>query len=296
MITGDSACASGDSSSAPPTVKGFAPQPIRYGHPGRFGDGGMGSQGVLDLKRPHPITSHDDHLIGASREWGRVLGVLVRMIAGQILPPIEMFYQGQEENFSPQGLRGNPAAPCSHGRPGTPTFRSGDRSYSFIFFGVNCDHKSLATPMVGEKSGELRAPRRRTGRLFPQLPAAHRPLAERAAGGSLHRGRLRGPDPRARTSHPADHRGLRLGVARRVPAPRMQSAGCEHPQQVAGGAADLSHLRRPLATLRSLAGTTARTCRRRVGTGRGYRPIVIGLKQSTSPERHEDILHKTDSA
>jgi hypothetical protein len=26
------------------------------------------------------------------------------------------------------------------------------------------------------------------------LPAAHRPLAERAAGGSLHRGRLRGPD------------------------------------------------------------------------------------------------------
>jgi hypothetical protein len=80
----------------------------------------MGSQGILDLQRPDPITSHDDHLIDASREWARVLGVLVRMIAEQILAPIERFYQGQEENFSPQGLRGNPAAPCSHGRPGTP--------------------------------------------------------------------------------------------------------------------------------------------------------------------------------
>ena len=41
--------------------------------------------------------------------------------------------------------------------------------------------------------------RRRTGRVFPRLPATRRPLAERAAGGSLHRGRLRGPDPRAGT-------------------------------------------------------------------------------------------------
>jgi hypothetical protein len=80
----------------------------------------MGSQGILDLKRPNPITSHDDHLIGASREWARVLGVLVRTIAGQILAPIERFYQGQEENFSPQGLRGNHATPCSHGRRRTP--------------------------------------------------------------------------------------------------------------------------------------------------------------------------------
>jgi hypothetical protein len=80
-------------------VKGFAPQPIRYGHPGRFGDGGMGSQGILALKRRNPITSHDDHLIGASREWARVLGMLVRTIAEQILAPIERFYQGQEENF-----------------------------------------------------------------------------------------------------------------------------------------------------------------------------------------------------
>ncbi len=63
--------------------------------------------------------------------------------------------------------------------------------------------------------------RRRIGRVFPRVPAAHRPLAERAAGGSLHRGRLRGPHPRARTSHPADHRCLRSGVARSVPAPGM---------------------------------------------------------------------------
>jgi YVTN family beta-propeller protein len=94
------------------------------------------------------------------------------------------------------------------------------------------------------------------------LPAAHRPLADRAAGGSLHRGRLRGPDPRTRTSHPADHRGLRPGVARRVPAPRIESAGCEDSQQVADPAADLSHLRRALATLRTLAGAAARARRR----------------------------------
>ena len=103
--------------------------------------------------------------------------------------------------------------------------------------------------------------RRRTGRVFPRLPAAHRPLAERAAGGSLHRGRLRRPDPRARTSHPADHRGLRPGVARFVPAPRIQSAGGEDPQQVANPAADLSHLRRALATLPTLAGSAARARR-----------------------------------
>ncbi len=103
--------------------------------------------------------------------------------------------------------------------------------------------------------------RRRTGRVFPQLPAAHRPLAERAAGGSLHRSRLRRPDPRARTSHPADHRGLRPGVARFVPASRIQSTSGEDPQQVADPAADLSHLRRALATLRTLAGTAARARR-----------------------------------
>ena len=102
--------------------------------------------------------------------------------------------------------------------------------------------------------------RRRTGRVFPQLPAAHRALAERAAGGSLHRGRLRGPDPRARTSDPADHRGLRTGVARGVLAPRIQSEGCEDPQQVADPTADLSHLRRAVATLRTLAGAVARAC------------------------------------
>ena len=134
--------------------------------------------------------------------------------------------------------------------------------------------------------------RRRTGRVFPRLPAAHRPLAERAAGGSLHRGRLRGPDPRARTSHPADHRGLRPGVARRLPAPRIESAGGEDPQQVANPAADLSHLRRALATLRTMAGAPARARRRRVGTGRGYRPIMIGLKQP--PPHRKDT--KTTSA
>ena len=103
--------------------------------------------------------------------------------------------------------------------------------------------------------------RRRTGRVFSRLPAAHRPLAERAAGGSLHRGRLRRLDPRARTSHPADHRRLRLAVARRVPAPRIQSAGGEDSQQVANPAADLSHVRRALATLRTLAGTPVRAGR-----------------------------------
>ena len=33
-----------------------------------------------------------------------------------------------------------------------------------------------------------------------------------------------------------------------------------------------------------------------VETGRGYRPIVIGLKQPTSPERLQDNVHETDSA
>ena len=103
--------------------------------------------------------------------------------------------------------------------------------------------------------------RRRTGRVFSQLPAAHRPLAERAAGRSFHRSRLRRPDPRTRTSHPADHRRLRLAVARRVPAPRIQSAGGEDSQQVANPAADLSHVRRALATLRTLAGTPVRAGR-----------------------------------
>src|ERR1017187_4072026 len=138
--------------------------------------------------------------------------------------------------------------------------------------------------------------RRRTGRVFPELPAAHRPLAGSASCGSVHRGRLRGADPRARTSHPPDYRSLRPGVARRLPAPRMQSAGCEDPQQVADPAADLSHLGRALATLRTLAGAPARARRRRVGTGRGYRPFVIELKQPTSPERHQGNVHETDSA
>ena len=57
--------------------------------------------------------------------------------------------------------------------------------------------------------------------------------------------------------------------------PESQSAGREDPQQVADPAADLSHLRRALATLRTLAGAPARARRRRAGTGRGYRPIVI---------------------
>ena len=45
--------------------------------------------------------------------------------------------------------------------------------------------------------------------------------------------------------------------------PESQSAGCENSQQVAGPAADLSHLRRALATLRTLAGAPARARRRR---------------------------------
>ena len=92
----------------------------------------------------------------------------------------------------------------------------------------------------------------------------------------------RAPEP----VDPADHRGLRLGVARRLPAPRTQSAGREDAEQVADPAADLSHLRRALATLRTLAGPAARAPRRRVGTGCAYRhPIVIGL---SSPPRRRD--------
>ena len=126
----------------------------------------------------------------------------------------------------------------------------------------HCNRHGAVDPSNSFPSGPGVSDRRcRTGRVFPRLPAAHRPLAERAAGGSLHRGRLRGPDPRARTSHPADHRGLRPGVGRRMPAPRMQSAGGEHAQQVASPAADLSHLRRALATLRTLAGAPARARR-----------------------------------
>jgi tetratricopeptide (TPR) repeat protein len=157
-----------------------------------------------------------------------------------------------------------------------------------------CSRHSAVDPSNSFPSGPAVSDRRcRTGRVFPQLSAAHQPLAERAACESLHRGRLRGPDPRARTSHPPDHRGLRSGVGRRVPAPRMQSTGCEDPQQVADPAADLSQLRRALATLRTLAGAPARAPRRRIGTGREYRPIVIGLKPPTSPERHEDNVHET---
>ena len=95
--------------------------------------------------------------------------------------------------------------------------------------------------------------RRRTGCVFPWLPAAHQPLAGRTAGGSLHRGRLRRPDVRARTGHPADHRSLRAAVARRVPSPRMQSAAHKDPQHVADSPADLSHLGRALAPLRAVA-------------------------------------------
>jgi len=51
---------------------------------------------------------------------------------------------------------------------------------------------------------------------------------------------------------------------------------------VADPAADLSHFRRALATLRMLAGAPARARRRRVGTERGYRPIVIGLRPSST--------------
>ena len=72
--------------------------------------------------------------------------------------------------------------------------------------------------------------------------------------------------------------------------PESQSAGCEDPQQVADPAADLSHLRRALATLRTLAGAPARARRRRVGTGRGYRPIVIGLKQPLTGKTRRNLL------
>src|SRR5208282_741333 len=70
------------------------------------------------------------------------------------------------------------------------------------------------------------------------------------------------------------------GVARCVLAPRIESAGCEHPQQVAGPAADLSHLGRALAALRTLAGAAARARRRRAerqraGIGRRSCPILI---------------------
>ncbi len=58
-----------------------------------------------------------------------------------------------------------------------------------------------------------------------------------------------GPDPSARTSHPADYRGLRAGVERRVSAARSQSASGEDAEQVADPAADLSHLGRALATV-----------------------------------------------
>ena len=50
MSKGPSDCASGDSSSASPSVLGFAPQMIRCGHPCRYGDSGLDSQVILDLK------------------------------------------------------------------------------------------------------------------------------------------------------------------------------------------------------------------------------------------------------
>ncbi len=87
--------------------------------------------------------------------------------------------------------------------------------------------------------------------------------------------------------------GLRPGVARRVPAPRMQSAGREDPQQVADPAADLSHLRRTLATLRTLAGAAARARRRWAGTGSGHRPFVISAEVNPSLETNADNIHET---
>ncbi len=71
--------------------------------------------------------------------------------------------------------------------------------------------------------------RRRTGHLYPRLPATHAPLAERPAGGSVHRGRLRDPHPRAGTGNPAHHRRQRPDLARFVPAPRKQSAASQNP-------------------------------------------------------------------
>src|SRR5258708_35942654 len=124
-----------------------------------------------------------------------------------------------------------------------------------------CRHGSLDPSNSFPSEPGVSDRRPRTGRVFPQLPAADRPLAERSAGGPLPRGRLRGANPRARTRDPADHRGLRPAVARRLPAPRIQSAGCEDSQQVADPAANLSQLRRPLATLRTLVGTTGRAGR-----------------------------------
>jgi hypothetical protein len=55
----------------------------------------MGSQDLLDLKKPNPITSHVDDVIGASSEWARSVGVLLRTVAGQMIAPTERFYQGQ---------------------------------------------------------------------------------------------------------------------------------------------------------------------------------------------------------
>src|SRR5208282_6272651 len=70
------------------------------------------------------------------------------------------------------------------------------------------------------------------------------------------------------------HRGLRPGLARCVLAPRIQSAGGEDSQQMADPAADLSHLRRPLAALRTMAGAAAGARSRRAGRGSGHRSIV----------------------
>src|SRR5277367_6355232 len=67
-----------------------------------------------------------------------------------------------------------------------------------------------------------------------------------------------------------------------MPAPRIESTGGEDTQQVADAAADLSDLRRALATLRTLAGTAARSGRClaesiTAGTRRGYRALCFEL-------------------
>jgi hypothetical protein len=97
-------------------MKGFAPRPIQYGHPCHLDDSGMGRQDTVDPKKPYTITSLDDHVVGARREWARALGVLLGAVADEIIAPTERFYQGQGWRLSTARLRVKSYPPCSDRR------------------------------------------------------------------------------------------------------------------------------------------------------------------------------------
>jgi len=87
MSKGHPDCASGDLSSASPSVMGSAPQAIRYGHPCRYGDSGRGSQNILDLKQVKPITRHDNQALGANSECARAARAVLCTVSGHMIAP-----------------------------------------------------------------------------------------------------------------------------------------------------------------------------------------------------------------